>query len=103
MICHNCGNEVSSGKTCPHCGADLVLMEKARNASLRQYNKGVSLAKEGDYSGAIACLNRCVLIDKRNYVARNLLGYKRLNKKQGKSGGKIYFIFAEKCKAFGKI
>lgn len=73
MICHNCGNEVSSGKTCPHCGADLVLMEKARNASLRQYNKGVSLAKEGDYSGAIACLNRCVLIDKRNYVARNLL------------------------------
>lgn len=74
MICHNCGSEVPSGNVCSNCGADMVLMKKARNVSLRQYNKGVSLAKEGDYSGAIACLNRCVLIDKRNYVARNLLG-----------------------------
>jgi len=74
MICHNCGCRDDGTGFCPHCGADMVLMEKARNASLRQYNKGVALAKEGDYSGAIACLNRCILIDKRNHVARNLLG-----------------------------
>ena len=74
MICHNCGLDVPNGGICPSCGADTVLMEKARNASLRQYNKGVALAKEDDYSGAIACLNRCILIDKSNYVARNLLG-----------------------------
>ena len=74
MICHNCGCNDNGKGYCPHCGADMVLMEKARNASLRQYNKGVALAKEGDYSGAIACLNRCILIDKRNHVARNLLG-----------------------------
>ena len=74
MICHNCGFQVEGSDICPNCGADVALMEKARNASLRQYNKGVVLAKEGDYSGAIACLNRCILIDKRNHVARNLLG-----------------------------
>jgi len=74
MMCHNCGCRDDGTGFCPHCGADMVLMEKARNASLRQYNKGVALAKEGDYSGAIACLNRCILIDKRNHVARNLLG-----------------------------
>lgn len=74
MICHNCGCNIENSDICPYCGADAVLMEKARNASLRQYNKGVVLAKEGDYSGAIACLNRCILIDKRNHVARNLLG-----------------------------
>lgn len=74
MICQNCGSEIGKNATCPHCGSDVHLMNLARDASLRQYNKGVTAAREGDYSGAIEALNRCILFDKRNVVARNLLG-----------------------------
>lgn len=74
MICQNCGHELNKGNICPICQSDSVLLNKARNASLRQYNNGVSAAKNGDYSGAINSLCQCILFDKRNYVARNLLG-----------------------------
>lgn len=74
MICQNCGSEIGQNGICPVCGSDVRLLNMARNASLRQYNKGVTAAKEGDYSGAIEALNRCILFDKRNAVARNLLG-----------------------------
>ena len=53
MICKKCGSEIKSGGICQHCGADNILIQKARNASLRQYNKGVAFAREGDYSSAI--------------------------------------------------
>ncbi|MGE4213839.1 MAG: tetratricopeptide repeat protein [Anaerotignaceae bacterium] len=74
MICQNCGHEFNIGSICPVCQSDSVLLNKARNASLRQYNDGVAAAKNGDYSAAIDSLNQCILFDKRNYVARNLLG-----------------------------
>ncbi|MCI1960049.1 MAG: tetratricopeptide repeat protein [Clostridia bacterium] len=74
MICNNCGYEIKSGHVCPSCGADNVLLSKAKTASLRQYNKGVAFAKEGDYSAAIESLRECILFDKYNFVARNLLG-----------------------------
>lgn len=74
MICQNCGHEFNTGNICPVCQSDSVLLNKARNASLRQYNDGVAAAKNGDYSSAIDSLNQCILFDKRNYVARNLLG-----------------------------
>ncbi|MEA5083416.1 MAG: tetratricopeptide repeat protein [Lachnospiraceae bacterium] len=74
MICQNCGHEFNIGNICPICQSDCVLLNKARNASLRQYNNGVAAAKNGDYSSAIDSLNQCILFDKRNYVARNLLG-----------------------------
>lgn len=74
MVCQNCGHEFNIGSICPFCQSDSVLLNKARNASLRQYNVGVAAAKNGDYSAAIDSLNQCILFDKRNYVARNLLG-----------------------------
>lgn len=74
MICQNCGNSFEEGKICPVCKNDALLLNKARTASLKLYNKGVIFAKDGDYSRAIDALNRCILFDKRNYVARNLLG-----------------------------
>ncbi|HCT65064.1 MAG TPA: hypothetical protein DIC60_07385 [Lachnospiraceae bacterium] len=74
MVCQNCGHEFNIGSICPLCQSDAVLLNKAHNSSLRQYNKGVAAAKEGDYSAAIDSLNQCILFDKRNYVARNLLG-----------------------------
>lgn len=74
MICNRCGHEVRYGNICPNCGIDVVLFQKTRTASLRQYNKGVAFAREGDYSSAIDCLRECLLFDKHNFVARNLLG-----------------------------
>ena len=74
MVCQNCGGEFRDGAICPFCGSDVKLMQMARSASLRQYNLGVSAAREGDYSAAIEALNRCIAFDKRNVVARNLLG-----------------------------
>ena len=74
MICKKCGSEIKSGGICQHCGADNILIQKARNASLRQYNKGVAFAREGDYSSAIDSLKECILFDKHNFVARNLIG-----------------------------
>ncbi|MCJ7856867.1 tetratricopeptide repeat protein [Lachnospiraceae bacterium NSJ-143] len=74
MVCSKCGHKISNGYICPNCGADNILFQKARTASLRQYNKGVAFAKEGDYSSAIDALKECILFDKYNFVARNLLG-----------------------------
>ncbi len=74
MICSRCSKEIPTGHICFNCGADNVLLQKARTASLRQYNKGVIFAKEGDYSAAVEALKECLLFDKRNFVARNLLG-----------------------------
>ena len=74
MICQNCGYAIDKGNFCPACRCDATLLNKARTSSLKQYNKGVSAAKEGDYSRAISLLNQCILFDKRNHVARNLLG-----------------------------
>lgn len=74
MICNNCGFEIKTGYICPSCGADNILLSKAKTASLRQYNRGVAFAKEEDYSAAIDALRECILFDKYNFVARNLLG-----------------------------
>ncbi|MGL4789952.1 MAG: tetratricopeptide repeat protein, partial [Anaerotignaceae bacterium] len=74
MVCQNCGKPINKISICPTCHSDNTIFVKAKNASIRQYNKGVTAAKEGDYSTAINCLNQCILFDKRNYMARNLLG-----------------------------
>lgn len=74
MICQKCGEEVRNGNICPRCKSDVVLLNKVRTISLKQYNKGVYYAREGDYSAAIISLSQCVMFDKKNYVARNLLG-----------------------------
>ncbi len=74
MICQICGEKFNKGKYCPHCKSDVVLINRIKTLSLKQYNRGVYCAREGEYSAAIAALSQCVLFDKKNYVARNLLG-----------------------------
>ena len=74
MICKRCKSEIPFGYICPNCGADNIILTKAKAASLWQYNKGVAFVKEGDYSSAIEALKACILFDKRNFVARNLIG-----------------------------
>lgn len=74
MRCGNCGHIVESGEICPKCGIDIVVFSRAKNISIRLYNKGLSLAKRNDLSTSISLLEQSLLFDKKNIDARNLLG-----------------------------
>lgn len=72
--CPNCGEILDNGKICGKCGADAILLEKAVKLSNKLYNDGLRMAKCKDMSGAMSCLSKSILINKRNINARNLLG-----------------------------
>lgn len=74
MLCPNCGTMFAEGRICPKCKMDAVLYKKSKNASIRLYNSGLSKAKEGNITGAINDLERCLTFDKTNTSARDLLG-----------------------------
>ncbi len=74
MKCPNCGFSFTEGCICPDCGVDIYIYRKARNASIRLYNKGLAYAKERDLSAAVNCLEQSLIFDKGNTHARNLLG-----------------------------
>jgi len=74
MICPNCSTIFAGGKVCPKCNMDAVLFNKTRRASLNLYNSGLANAKEGNITAAIEDLKRCLIFDKTNNTARNLLG-----------------------------
>ena len=74
MLCPNCSTIFSGGKICPKCNMDAVLFTKTKKASLKLYNSGLAKAKEGNITGAIEDLKRCLVFDKTNNSARNLLG-----------------------------
>ena len=74
MICPNCSTIFADGKICPKCSMDAVLFKKTKRASLNLYNSGLEKAKDGNITGAIEDLKRCLIFDKTNNTARNLLG-----------------------------
>ncbi len=74
MLCPNCGNLFADGRICPKCNMDAVLYKKAKTASLKFYNLGLARAKEGNITGAIINLEKCLNFDKTNIDARDLLG-----------------------------
>ena len=74
MICYRCGMEVGKHASCPHCGADVSVFQKAIRISNMYYNKGLQKAEVRDLSGAIASLKNSLKFNKRNIDARNLLG-----------------------------
>ncbi len=74
MICPNCSTIFADGKICPKCNMDAVLFKKTKRASLNLYNSGLAKAKDGNITGAIEDLKRCLMFDKTNNVARDLLG-----------------------------
>lgn len=74
MICPNCSTIFANGKICPKCNMDAVLFKKTKQASLNLYNSGLANAKDGNITGAIEDLKRCLIFDKTNNTARNLLG-----------------------------
>ena len=74
MICYRCGNTLGSGQFCLHCGADVRLYRKIVRLSLRYYNYGLEKARVRDLTGAAEDLSFALQIDKKNTLARNLLG-----------------------------
>ena len=74
MICYRCGMDAGRNATCPHCGADVSVFQKAIRISNMYYNKGLQQAEVRDLSGAIASLKNSLKFNKRNIEARNLLG-----------------------------
>ena len=74
MICYRCGHPLGSGQFCLHCGADVRLYRKIVRLSLRYYNSGLEKARVRDLTGAAEDLSFALQIDKKNTLARNLLG-----------------------------
>lgn len=72
--CPNCDYTFRNGSQCPGCGVDVVLFQKAKSASNKLYNKGLTQAQNNDLSGAILSLEQSVCFYKKNERARNLLG-----------------------------
>lgn len=74
MICYRCGTEVGNDKTCPSCGTDLRVFQRAVRISNAYYNDGLEKAGVRNLSGAIISLKGCLKINKYHIDARNLLG-----------------------------
>lgn len=74
MNCIYCGTPLSGIDYCTGCGADVTLQRRIIRISNLLYNEGLEKAQVRDLSGAIACLNRSLKMNKENIAARNLLG-----------------------------
>ncbi len=74
MICYHCGADIGLEKSCPTCGADLHIFERAVRLSNSYYNDGLQKASVRNLSGAIISLKTCLKINKYHIDARNLLG-----------------------------
>lgn len=74
MICFNCGEDVGGAQTCPNCGTDLHIIQRAIQVSNVYYNDGLQKAQVRNLSGAIISLKSCLKINKYHIDARNLLG-----------------------------
>lgn len=74
MNCIYCGTPLSGIDYCTGCGADVTLQKRIIRISNLLYNEGLEKAQVRDLSGAIACLNRSLKMNKENIAARNLLG-----------------------------
>ncbi len=73
MFCPNCDTQTSED-ICPKCKTDILQYTLIDEMSYKFYNKGLSLAKRGDISGAIFELEKAVVINSNNITALNLLG-----------------------------
>lgn len=90
MICPRCGNVIRGAITyCDACGAELTVYKKIMRSSNTYYNKGLERAAVRDLSGAAQMLRKSLEMNKRNTVARNLLGL-------------VYFEMGETVAALGE-
>ena len=73
MICPNCEN-LLSGTYCQNCNTTTVKPFNAENVSDAFYNIGLRQAREGQLSYAAATLEKSLVLNAKNILARNLLG-----------------------------
>ncbi len=73
MNCPKCG-VLTDNKICPECKTDILQYTLIDKMSFDAYNKGLTLAKENDISGAISELKKSIKYNKTNITALNLLG-----------------------------
>ncbi len=74
MICYRCGTDAGKAESCPSCGADLHIFQKAIRISNSYYNDGLEKAGVRNLSGAIVSLKSALRFNKYHIEARNLLG-----------------------------
>lgn len=76
MDCPRCGGHLSSrsGAVCEFCGINMPLFAKTRDMSYAHYDEGLKLAKARNLTAAIEELQIALQINKKNIMARNLLG-----------------------------
>lgn len=74
MECPNCGARLSEKDFCTGCGEEVGIYKKIMKISNTYYNDGLEKAKVRDLSGAVESLKRSLKYNKRNMMARNLLG-----------------------------
>ena len=74
MICYRCGEEAGKHLSCPACGTDLHIFQKAISLSNLYYNEGLAQASVRNLSGAVVSLRQSLKLYKFNIDARNLLG-----------------------------
>ncbi len=73
MDCPKCGASTDNN-FCPECKADVLQYALIDKMSFESYNKGLTLAKENDISGAIEHLEKSIKYNSTNITALNLLG-----------------------------
>ena len=74
VLCPNCGAQLKKNGYCSACYIHICVLEKAYNTSDYHYNVGYDKAAARDLSGAIESLKSSLRYNKRNIMARNLLG-----------------------------
>lgn len=74
MECPKCGARLSEEDYCTSCSADVGVYKRIVKISNSYYNDGLEKAKVRDLSGAIESLKRSLKYNKKNMMARNLLG-----------------------------
>lgn len=74
MNCYKCGCSLNEKEFCTGCGADVARYKQVMHLSNAYYNEGLEKAQIRDLTGAMACLQLSLKLNKKNTHARNLLG-----------------------------
>ncbi len=74
VLCPNCGSHIKKNGYCPVCYMNIKVSRKAHNTSDYYYNIGYDKAVARDLSGAIEALLVSLRYNKKNIMARNLIG-----------------------------
>ncbi len=80
--CPYCGVDITNKILCDNCGKDVKYIKVSMDKSAAFYNAGYKAANDSDMTNGIVYLQKALIWNKYNTVARNLLGllYYRVGK-----------------------